>query len=424
VNTRIFWTALEACGGAVLSLVSSFAVARIIGPTELGIGAAAVGLNVLLWVAVNALFADPLVQRMTVDDAVLSSAFWASTVSGTVAMVVQCAGGWGLAALLHDPRLVAMTIVLAAPLPLVGAAGVMQGIVTRAFAYRALALRTVAGQGLGTLTGVGCALWGAGAWAPVVQQAVATAAGAAILLALSGWRPSLRWHWQAVRQLLSFGLPLTASTLVLIGRYRVFAIVIGGTAGAATLGQVHIAFRLVDTVRELSFTALWRLMLPVLARHQQDRGAMLHCVDRMLRRSCCIMLPLCAGMALSLGPVVSLMLGPHWAEAGQAALPLVGLMVLLSVMFPAGVAMVAAGQVQPALYANIASLLISAGGVLLLQPSDPWQAVMVWCATQAVVSPYALWASGRALGVGPLRPLTGGMRPGWPLPRRTAVEPG
>ena len=58
------------------------------------------------------------------------------------------------------------------------------------------------------------------------------------------------------------------------GRYRLFALLIGGTAGAASLGQVHMAFRLVDAVRYLAFTAQWRLMLPLLSERQDDLPAL------------------------------------------------------------------------------------------------------------------------------------------------------
>ena len=74
--------------------------------------------------------------------------------------------------------------------------------------------------------------------------------------------------------MLRIGLPLTASTLVQHGRYRLFALLIGGTAGAAALGQVHMAFRLVDAVRDLAFTAQWRLMLPLLSERQDDLPAL------------------------------------------------------------------------------------------------------------------------------------------------------
>ena len=372
-----------------------------------------------MWVAVNALFADALVQRAAVDDAVASSAFWASVAAGTLAVPVQIGSGWVLAGLLHDPRLVPMALLLALPLPLIGAGGAMQGVLTRGRGYRALAARTIVGQGAGAAVGIVLALRGAGAWAPVVQLTVSSAAGAATLIATAGWRPRLVCSAAAVRSLLTVGLPLTASTLVQLGRYRLFAILIGGTAGAAALGEVHVAFRLVDTVRELAFTALWRLMLPILSEQQHDRAALLATVDRLLRLSSRLLLPLCAVLAVSLVPVVSVVLGPSWATVGHAALPLVGLMALLGLMFPSGVALVAAGGARQALYANLAGLVSTSALVLIVRPADPWHAVLVWCGGQLFVSPYALWMNGRVLGVGPLRPLRAGLA--WLVPCTTLV---
>ena len=403
-----FWSGLEAAMSAVFSIVASFVVARIIGPAEFGIGAAALAVHVVLWVVVNALFADALVQREAVNDRILSSAFWASTAVGCLAMLVQTAAGWGLAAMLGDPRLIPMALVLAVPLPLVGAAGVIQGLLTRERAYRHLALRTLIGQGLGTTVGACAALAGAGGWALVWQQAVTTTVGALALLIGRNWTPSRCLDGAAVRSLLTIGVPLTASTLVLIARYRLFAVLIGGTAGAAVLGQVHVAFRLVDTVRELTFTALWRLMLPVLSEYQHDRRAMLAQVDRWLRWCAAVVFPLCLLLAIGLTQVVALLMGPNWAATGQAAVPLVGLMAWSTLTFPAGVALIAVGQARFTLYANLAGLIAGAAAVLVFRPMDPWHAVMIWTGSQVLVSPYSLWVNARALGVGMLRPLTGG----------------
>jgi O-antigen/teichoic acid export membrane protein len=196
---------------------------------------------------------------------------------------------------------------------------------------------------------------------------------------------------------------------VLIGRYRLFAVLIGSTAGAAVLGEVHIAFRLVDTVRELTFTALWRLMLPALSEHQRDRPAMLAQVDRWFRRCVALAFPLCLLMGIGITHVVALLMGPGWAATGQAAVPLVGLMVWSTLTFPGGVALIAVGQARFTLYGNLAGLFITSGAVMLLRPADPWHAVMIWTISQLVVSPYILWVNARALGVGLLRPLTGGL---------------
>ena len=190
MNRGAFWSGLEAVVSAFLSVITSFVIARMIGPAELGIGASAVALHVVLWVVANALFADALVQKADIDDRTLSSAFWASTMVGCAAMAVQAASGFGLAAMLHDQRLVPMAFVLAAPLVLVGSAGAIQGLLTRERAYRSLALRTLIGQGLGTTVGVAAAYAGAGGWAVVCQQAVTSLVGALALLIGRGWRPA------------------------------------------------------------------------------------------------------------------------------------------------------------------------------------------------------------------------------------------
>jgi PST family polysaccharide transporter len=400
---------MEAAVAGSLSFTSAFVIARLIGPGEFGIGAAAVAVHVMLWVGVNALFADALVQRATVDDAMAASAFWASIAVGLACALLEAGAGWVVAASLADPRLVAMSALLALPLPLVGAGGVVQGLLTRRRAYRVLAGRAIVGQGLGTAAGIATALGGAGAWSPVLQQFVTSAAGALALLLGAGWRPRAVCRWQPVRALLHVGVPLTASTLALTARYRLFALLLGGTAGATALGETHMAFRLVDTVRELGSTALWRLMLPVLAERQHNVAALRAAVDRLLRRTSAAMLPLCGAMALCLPTLVHHLLGPAWSASGAAAEPLIALMAVLMLMFPSGVAVVARGQTGRALAGSVACLLLTLAGVAWLRPSSAVQAVLVWCGAQALVMPYSLWVNGGAVGTGPLRPLRAGL---------------
>jgi PST family polysaccharide transporter len=412
MNAAVFWSGAEALVGGLFALTSAFLIARLIGPEELGVAATAVAVHVVLWVAANALFADALVQRATTDDRVLSTAFWSGAAVGSLAGILQVIAGLGLAALFREPRLAVMGVALAWPLPLVGMAGAAQGLLTRRGSYRALALRTVLGQGSGLLIGLLAARFGAGAWSAVWQQAVTSGLGAVVLLAAMRWRPAWCWHWQDMRALLVTGLPLTASTLTQIARYRVFAVLIGACAGPAQLGLVHMAFRLVDAVRDLAFTALWRLLLPDLARFQHDRTAMLARVDRLVTLCAVTILPLCGALALLLDPVVRLLLGPAWTEAGAAALPLVGLMAVMAVTFPAGVALIAFGLARFTLYANLGALAASVLLVVLLRPATAWDAVLIWCASQLLVLPYILWVNGRALGVGPLRTVRLGVS-GW-----------
>ncbi len=404
VAGHVFWSGLEAVAAACLAFASAFIVARLIGPAEVGIAAAAVSVHVLLWVTVNALFADAIVQRANLNDSTMASAFWASTAVGIVASAIQLAVGPLLALLLADARLPAMSAVLAIPLPLVGAAGAMQGRLTRDRDYRALAGRTLIGQGFGTLTGVAAALAGAGAWSLVVQQTVTATVGALALLVRADWKP-LRHHsarptLRAVRELLALGLPLTASTLVQFSRYRLFALLIGATAGAAPLGEVHMAFRLVDTVRELTFTALWRLMLPAMSSRQHNLIELRAVLDRCLGLASLVVLPLLGAMAVAVVPLIGLLLGPAWADVGPATLPLIALTAWLFLWFPAGAALVARGAPGPALIANVAAVVAMLAGVALVRPATPFQAMGVWLAAQLITSPYTVAMTARVLRTG------------------------
>ncbi|MGC8477906.1 MAG: oligosaccharide flippase family protein, partial [Acetobacteraceae bacterium] len=244
----------------------------------------------------------------------------------------------------------------------------------------------------------GCAAaWrGAGAWAVVAQQAAGSAAGAAVLVAGGGWWPRpCRPRWGLLR----VGLPLTLSTLVLHGRYRVFLMLLGASAGAPVLGEVHMAFRLVEAVRELASTALWRLMLPAFSARQADPAALRAAMRQAQRGSVPALLGLCVALGLVVRPVAALLLGPAWAGAGQAALPLVGLAAWQFVGFAPGAAVVARGVPWVSLRANLASLALLAGAVALLRPAGAMAAVWVWVAAQAAVAPWVVRASGRVLGV-------------------------
>lgn len=405
----VLWAGAEAALSAAFSFASAFVVARIIGPQEVGIGAAAVAPHVFLWVGVNALFADALVQSPAVNREDASSAFWVSIGVGFIAGIIELALGWPIAASLGDSRLVAMSLALACTLPLVGAGGAIQGLLTRDRRYRALAGRALIGQGLGMTGGIACVLLGAGAWALVVQQVVTSALGALVLLLRAHWRPARTCRWSSVRALLRLGVPLTASTLVQQGRYRAFALLIGATAGAAALGQIHMAFRLVDTVRELGSTALWRLMLPAMARRQHDIHRLQETVDRSLALSALVLFPVIGALLATIAPAIALLLGPAWLPSGEAAAPLLFLMTYVFLSLPGGVAVVARGRPQYSLFANIGSTAATIAGVLLIRPSAPVAAAGIWLAAQLLVAPYSLLMTARVLHALPLRQWRAGL---------------
>jgi len=73
------------------------------------------------------------------------------------------------------------------------------------------------------------------------------------------------------------------------------------------------------------------------------------------------------------------------------------------------ISVIARGEPRYTLIANIAGTIATAAGVLLIRPTTPLHAVLVWLGAQVFVSPYILWANARVLGTTPLRPLRAGL---------------
>jgi PST family polysaccharide transporter len=405
----VLWSGVEATAGALLSLASGLIVARIVGPAEFGIGAALVAVHVLLSVPVTALFADALAQRTLLTRSDAGAAVAASVAVGAAGALVQASAGLLLRAPLADARLPAMGALLALALPLAGAAGPSLGLLMRARAYRSIAARTLIGQGIGTATGIAAAWMGAGAWAVVLQQAVTGIAGAVVLLAAA---PPCRVRLSVphVARLLRFGLPLALSTLVQHGRYRVFAVLIGVAAGPRILGQVHMAFRLVDAGRDLANTALWRLLLPRFAACQHDAAALQAAVDRASRAIALVLLPLFGALLVAIAPLVALALGPAWMPAAQAALPLILLAWQNLLLFAPGAATIARGRPAVFLAGNAASLVLTALFCAAMPPRTPLAAAAIWCAAQMLPLPFVLRAMAATLATTQARQL----RPGVP----------
>jgi hypothetical protein len=114
-------------------------------------------------------------------------------------------------------------------------------------------------------------------------------------------------------------------------------------------------------------------------------------------------------MAVVVVPLILLLLGPAWAAAGPAALPLIGLTAWLFLWFPAGAGLVARGVPGPALVANCAGVVVMLVGVAVMRPATPGQAMAVWLVAQLATSPYTIWMTARVLRTRPLGAVWAGL---------------
>jgi O-antigen/teichoic acid export membrane protein len=261
------WIVAETATSAVFSLVGLLFVARVIGPQQAGLGALAASAFLLIEGPASMLFGDALMQRRDLTPEHIATAFWVTLGVSLAAAGLLVLLAPLIAAASGLPEMVPMLQVLALLLPLSGLGGMFSGLALRDRWYRLLALRTLLGQPLALAVGVGAGMHGAGAWALVAQQSVASIAGFALMaLWFRDWRtvgPKPRIDRPALKELWAVAGPQVTALVVMTGRYRAFLLVLGLTSSELVVAATHVAFRMVDVAGSIVVSAIGRLSVCV-----------------------------------------------------------------------------------------------------------------------------------------------------------------
>jgi PST family polysaccharide transporter len=392
------WVLAETAASAGFSLLSLMVIARVIGPHEAGIGAIAIAAFLLLDVVGATLFPDALVQRPKLEDRHLRSALTVAALVGAGAAVLLLGAAPLLAPHAGGEVLPWLLLALAPLLPLSAFSGTASGFAMRGQRYRLLALRVLVGQPLALAAGLVAAAGGLGAWAIVVNQAVATVV-VAVLFLVAGrlpLRPAL--DRAALAELWPVALPQLAAVVLMVGKYRFFLIALGVLLAEAALAQAHIAFRMVDAALFVVWGAVARIAMPRLCAVQHDRAALARRYGEAAQLPPLIGLPLALGVALVADDLVAALLGPAWAGAGEAA-RVVALAACLTFLHGDPFSLfVALGKARWNTAVGAANLAVSLAALALLRPETPAGAALAWGAQSLLVTPVLAFVVLRALG--------------------------
>lgn len=397
------WVLAETAASAAFSLVSLLVIGRVIGPHEAGVGAVAIAAFLLLDVFGASLFPDALVQRAGLSERHLRSALTASTLVGLAAALVLAGAAPLLAAGTGGGgALVSLLLALAPLLPASAFSGAASGFAMREQRYRLLALRVLVAQPIALAAGLAAAAGGLGAWAIVVNQAVATAL--VFLLFLAAGRLPLRpaLDRAALAELWPVAGPQISAVVLIVGKYRIFVLALGLLLGEAALAHAHVAFRMVDAALFVVWGAMARIAMPRLCALQNDREALARCYGDTAQLPALVGLPIALGVALVADDLVAALLGPAWAGTAEAA-RVVALAACVTFLHGDQFSLfVALGRARLNTLAAAANLAVPLLALLALRPQTAAGAALAWSAQSLLVTPVFAVVVLRLLGKSPL----------------------
>jgi PST family polysaccharide transporter len=315
----------------VLGQVGTLVVlARLLPPSAFGLLAMVASLAVILDLVKEFGLSAATIQKPGVSHAQVSTLFWINSAVGAALGAGLVLAAPALARFYGQPELEAVAQWLALGFVLSGLTVQHWALLRRQMRFGAIAGLETAVDFAGFAVAIALALAGKGYWALVAQRLTSPALLLVGSWTVCRWRPARPAAAEGLRELLRFGMSVTASGLATALARSVDQILIGWLWGPAVLGLYERTTRLVLLPVNSINGPVYAAGMPALSR-LVDRPARYRSMFRQIMQKLALLtMPVFAMAAVLADWLVQILLGPAWAQAT----PLVALFSISAAYLP------------------------------------------------------------------------------------------
>lgn len=301
----------------LLRLVSVAVLARLLTPQDFGLVAMVTAVTNFIMMFKDMGLSSATIQRPQINQAQVSTLFWVNAVIGVVFAILTCLLAPVVSWFYGEPRLVGITVGLAAAFVFAGLTVQHQALLRRQMRFVALGTVDVAAMLLGTCAGIIAAVWGARYWSLVIGQVVMAASGAAGAWLASGWHPGWPSRGAGVRPMVLFGRNVSGFHFVNYFARNLDNILLGRFWGPHILGLYSRAYGLLMLPISQLTSPLGSVAMPALSRLQDDPEKYAKYYGRFVLLLSFLSMPLVALLAACSENTIRLFLGEKWVGASR-----------------------------------------------------------------------------------------------------------
>jgi O-antigen/teichoic acid export membrane protein len=298
----------------LLRVGSVMLLARLLEPRDFGL----VGM-VTAFTGVLGLFRDfglsaAAVQRANITEEQTSFLFWINVAVGLVLGLVTVCLAPAVSSFYREPRLVWITIVLAAGF-VFNAAGVQHSaMLQRQMRFTALSLIDTISLVASTGVAIGVAIAGYGYWA-LVSMAVCLPLSTTVgVWLVSGWVPGMPHQRAGVRSMMRFGGLMTLNGLIVYVASNLDKVLIGRFCGAEAIGLYGRAYQLIRIPVDNLNGAVGEVAFAALSRIQNEPDRLKRYFLKGYSLVLAVTMPITVACAIFADEMIVVLLGPKWKE--------------------------------------------------------------------------------------------------------------
>jgi PST family polysaccharide transporter len=311
----VFWTGLQNWGSKAVGLITFAVLARLLSPEAFGIIALGKAFVEFARVLINKGFTDAIIQRETIDDLHVQSAFWANLGVALLLIVVIWGTAPWIAQFFDEPDLGPVVRWLSLIFGIRALNGVQEALFQRNVDFKVLSIAGFSGVCIGGGFGITMAYQGYGVWSLVAHQIASQATNVTILWVVSNWRPGFMFSFSHARDLLSFGMGTIGSGILSFVNRRMDDLLIGAFLGSTALGYYNIAYRILLAFTQLISQVGAKVMFPIFAKLQSDSEKLRETYYTAVNYLSIVSVPVFIGLAVLAPYVIPVVFGAKWSAS-------------------------------------------------------------------------------------------------------------
>lgn len=312
VFSGFLWRFAERCGAQGVGFIVSICLARLLEPSDYGLIATVSVFTTILNVFVDSGMASALVQKKNAGDLEFSSVFYFNIVFCLILYLGLFFSAPFIAELYKTSELVAIIRVMGLTLIISGVKNVQQAYVSKTMQFKRFFFATLGGTLFAAVLGISLAYKGYGVWALVVQSLANSTIDTLVLWFTVKWKPKKMFSITMLKDLLSFGWKMLASSLLDTVYNNIRQLIIGVVYSSQDLAFYNKGKQFPTLVINNINTSIDSVLLPAMSSEQDDEKRVKSMVRRSIKTSTYILAPMMMGMAFCSNTLIRLVLTEKW----------------------------------------------------------------------------------------------------------------
>lgn len=353
-----------------VQLASMIVLARWLDPSDFGLIASVSPLVAFIALFQDLGFQQAVIQKQDITAEQLNRVFWVTVAAGAACALTVLAASPAVAWFYGEPKLFWISAASAIPLLMGSLSALPLSLLARRMRFGCLAANDIAAAIAGFAAAAGAAYAGFGYWSLVIGSTVPALASLAMGWMSARWRPG-RPDFRLERGVKSFGANLTGFNVVNFFARNADNVMIGKVFGAIELGYYDRAYKLFLAPLTTINAPLSRIMLPILARVQEDKTRLREIYLKVAWTLAAVTIPGVATVATRSEEIVGLLFGHRWMQVA----PILAWLALAGMMQPiansTGWLFISQGRTQAMFRWGIFSSAATVGSIAIGLPWGP-----------------------------------------------------